>query len=370
MLNVSAMTEPRFPLELFRPMALLCDCPLAISSLSRCNRALNREAAPALYREIHLTNASRRRGTMDQYDNFIVKAAPWCRKFILNGGLIDDWVVHLIHGLGKLVELHIVNCLINDSTPMASFGRVDILQVIEQMWNHRSMTWAIQSCRNAVEATLIYAGATMLPGNHCRWTADSPESDPGTPKRPNGPGLGLLRVKTHVDFQELFFGGIVESGISLTGITQLELDIWGPPSTAIGSQIPSIILAPRLFKDLPNVSHVYLVGNYPFVLSGLVNLRTLVVSVSPRQIAELVTTMRDLPLLPRLEQYLIKVLVDEGTTMGMIEEIWIPLDEHIFNDRRRHPIPCGRGVVFWRCFFHNKAICGSSREARIVGYPL
>ncbi|KAJ7572682.1 hypothetical protein C8J56DRAFT_1068098 [Mycena floridula] len=344
-LSTIAILRPRFPLELFRPITLLCDCPVTLSSLSLCNKALNHEAAPALYREIHFTNESRQRGTASSYLDFIEKASHWCKKFVLKGCFLNEWMVVLLLRLHRLVELHFDSCGIEEGWPSQAFDQVQILQVTEIKWDCMTMQWALQSCPNATEATLIYAGAILLPGNHCLWTADSPEVEPGEPRRPSGSGLGLLRVKMHVDFQELFLEAIAESGIALGGITQLQIDIWGPNPREIGSDLPNIILAPRIFVDLPNLVHVSVVGNFTFVLSSLVNQRSLVISVRPERISELITTMRDLPLLPKLEQYLIKVLVHELMLPWQHEDDWLCLDERIWSDKRKHQTACGRAEL-------------------------
>ncbi|KAJ7598819.1 hypothetical protein C8J56DRAFT_881392 [Mycena floridula] len=321
-LSTIAILRPRFPLELFRPIALLCDCPVTLSSLSLCNKALNHEAAPALYREIHFTNESRQRGTASSYLDFIEKASHWCKKFVLKGCFLNEWMVVLLLRLHRLVELHFDSCGIEEGWPSQAFDQVHILQVTEIKWDCMTMQWALQSCPNATEATLIYAGAILLP--------DSPEVEPGEPRRPSGSGLGLLCVKMHVDFQELFLEAIAESGIALGGITQLQIDIWGPNPREI---------------DLPNLVHVSVVGNFTFVLSSLVNLRSLVISVRPERISELITTMRDLPLLPKLEQYLIKVLVHELMLPWQHEDDWLHLDERIWSDKRKHQTACGRELA-------------------------
>ncbi|KAJ7572378.1 hypothetical protein C8J56DRAFT_905777 [Mycena floridula] len=327
MSNTSTIAGPRFPIELFRPIALMCDCPVAISRLSRCSKILNHEAAPALYRKIHFTKASRdlRRGTASDYLTFIAKASRWCNKFVLKGCVLDERIIIMLLHLTHLVELHFNSCTVQDDWPVRALNRVRILHVTEIKWDCIMTAWVLLSCPSATEATLIYAGATYTPGSHCLWMADSPEVEPGEPGRPSGPGLGLLRIKVHVDFQEIFLEAIVESGIVLGGIMQLKIDIWGPPSTATGSELPNIIVAPRIFEDFTNLSHVSIVTN--------------------SRITELVTTMRDLPLLPNLKQYLIKVLVHDLDPVQDPED-WGRLDERIWSDKRKHVAPCGRGVIF------------------------
>ncbi|KAJ7581292.1 hypothetical protein C8J56DRAFT_895749 [Mycena floridula] len=233
MANPSAMAGVRVPLELFRPIALLCDCPLAISSFSRCNKTLYREAAPALYREIHFTSASRGRGDANEYEEFIAKASPWCSKFVLNGCLMNQWMVDLLLRLENVVELHLIHCCVPETWPIRVFDRVEVLQVTELKWDCSTITWALKSCPRIQEATLIYVGATMLLGRHSLWTADSPETEPGAPRRPEGAGLALLHVKVHVDFEEMLCDCILAAGIALEGIERLEMDVWGPPSESL-----------------------------------------------------------------------------------------------------------------------------------------
>ncbi|KAJ7592303.1 hypothetical protein C8J56DRAFT_887008 [Mycena floridula] len=259
MANPSAMAGVRVPLELFRPIALLCDCPLAISSFSRCNKTLYREAALALYREIHFTSASHGRGDANDYEEFITKASPWCLKFVLNGCFMNQWMVDLLLRLENLVELHLIHCCVPETWPIWVSDRIEVLQVTELKWDCSTITWALKSCPRIREVTLIYVGATMLLGLHSLWTADSPETEP--------------------------------AGVAVEAIERLEMDVWGPHAATLGSGIPSIVLAPRLFQALPNISHVSIVRNYTFVLSSLQKLRTLVISARPEQITQLVGTL-------------------------------------------------------------------------------
>ncbi|KAJ7581673.1 hypothetical protein C8J56DRAFT_1168397 [Mycena floridula] len=215
-------------------------------------------------------------------------------------------------------------------------------------------------------------------------TTERKEGEPGSPGAWQGPGLGLLRVKVHLDFAGEFISAILDSALDVELVKQLEIDIWGPPVPQLSANVPGAILAPRFFEDLPNLSHLSLVTNYAFDLSGLKNIETLVLSAPSERVDQLVSTLRDVPSLPSLQQYLIKVLIDPTTTQR--PDDWISLDNRIWSDTDNHASPCGRGLVFrhiipgaalerairnsWRRFFYERALYCSSQIGKIMGYPM
>ncbi|KAJ7573009.1 hypothetical protein C8J56DRAFT_904379 [Mycena floridula] len=389
--------EMSFPIELYRSIATDCKGLKTIGALSLASKSVHYAVAPALYHQIHYTPASAARRREDylareSFKSFIKKAKPWCRILVIDSCHIDDELLDaVVLPLSKVAKLRLlysfVNALILMETPMPLklyFPNVTEASVTEHFWGLSCARWVAESCPNVSSMTVIYTGARVLHNGDGEWTAASATPDPGAPLVAVGLGLRRLRFKVPTDQYRVVADRLVTLGIAFDSVEQLELDIYPAERAFTGD----LMLRPRILKDCANLSHLTITSPYGYMLQQVENIRdkletlTIITKGAKGQEA-LVNTLRILPRLSKLRQYLIKVLVDGETEM--VIEHWSKVDIQIWLNRNRHPIPCGKGIIFrhvrgtvdlqrevqnrWARFFHTRAFIMSSQLAGLVGYP-